>query len=60
MTPADHLRLLGPANLAEMRRRGAEAPVPPPDVIVELRKTLAPAMARVEARTATASQQIAA
>ncbi|MFG3051799.1 hypothetical protein ACGFZP_12740 [Kitasatospora sp. NPDC048239] len=49
MTPADHLRLLGPQLLAEIRRRAAAAPPPSAEVVAELRPILAPAMARVNA-----------
>jgi hypothetical protein len=53
MTPADHLRLLGPEVLAEISRRVAVAPPPSPELINELRPILAPAMQRVMARRAT-------
>jgi hypothetical protein len=52
VTPADHLRLLGPELLAEIRRRAAAAPPPSPELIAELRPILAPAMQRVKARRA--------
>lgn len=61
MSPEDHLRILGPATLAESRRRGEAAPQPTPELTANLRAVFAPAMARVRARrAATAAEQTAA
>jgi hypothetical protein len=57
MTPEDHLRILGPAYLAEIRRKAAAAPAPTPEVAADLRQVLAPAMARVRARRSAAAEQ---
>lgn len=52
MTPEEHLRILGPELLAEIRCRAAAAPPPTRELIDELRPILAPAMQRVKAKKA--------
>lgn len=47
MTPSEHLAILGADDLAEIRRRAVSAPVPPAEVIEQLRPILAPAAARI-------------
>lgn len=59
MTPEDHLRILGPTYLAEIRRRAEAAPPPSPELIDQLRPTLAPAMARVRSRDVQPQQAAA-
>ncbi|MFC8447565.1 hypothetical protein [Kitasatospora sp. NPDC057223] len=52
MTSEEHLRILGPAFLAEIRQRASLAPPPPPELVDELRSILAPAMNRLRTRDA--------
>jgi hypothetical protein len=60
MRSEDHQRILGPALLAEIRRRAAAAPPPSLELIeLQLRPVLAPAMARIRAHAAQAEQHAA-
>lgn len=52
MTPAQHLQILGAAELARINRRVDAAPMPDPETIAVLHSILAPAMARVLAADA--------
>jgi hypothetical protein len=54
MTPAEHVAILGPEFVAEMRRRAKAAPKPTAEHLAGLRPILAPAMDRVLARAARA------
>lgn len=49
---AERLANLGAATVAELHRRVDAAPAPPPEVIEELRRVLAPALQRTRARRA--------
>jgi hypothetical protein len=60
MTLEQHLEVLGPEFVAEMRRRAAAAPPPTAEVIAAIQPVLAPAMARVEARLTTEAHPLAA
>ncbi|MEN2423061.1 hypothetical protein AABB02_33735 [Streptomyces rimosus] len=46
MTPGERRRLLGTEVIARIHREVDAAPPPPPDVIAELRRILAPALDR--------------
>lgn len=58
MTRAERLAILGPATIAAIHRRVAQAPPPPPEVLAELRPMLAPALAEVRAACRAADQQL--
>ncbi len=45
MTRDERLRILGPAMVAEIHRHVAELPPPPAELVAELRRIFAPAVA---------------
>ena len=47
MTSEERLRILGPAVVAQIHRRVALAPPPPPDFVEWLRRFSAPVVAKV-------------
>lgn len=62
MSPEQHLAILGPELLAEIRLRASRAATqtpPPAEVLDGLRPVLAPAMARVRARGERSEQTAA-
>lgn len=60
MTLEQHLEILGPEFVAEMRRRAAAAPPATAELLATIQPVLAPAMARTEARLAAANAPLAA
>ncbi|MCX4751710.1 hypothetical protein OG455_41895 [Kitasatospora sp. NBC_01287] len=59
MTPEDHLRILGPEILAEIRLLVAAAPPPSAEVIAELQPILGPAYERMRALEALGAAEAA-